>query len=102
MVGFVHGEECRYRDFGFLKDVKMVRFSSIPPRVLPLLATAARGPPVPGGAGPLLPRWRALPAQVVLLILSPGSQASPRGEAEDSAFLSIRDTYLLEPNEWTH
>lgn len=69
MVGFVHGEECRYRDFGFLKDVKMVRFSSIPPRVLPLLATAARGPPVPGGAGPLLPRWRALPAQVVLLIL---------------------------------
>ena len=31
----------------------------------------------------------------------PGSQASPRGEAEDSAFLSIRDTYLLEPNEWT-
>ena len=25
----------------------------------------------------------------------------PRGEAEDSAFLSIRDTYLLEPNEWT-
>ena len=32
---------------------------------------------------------------------APGSQASPRWEAEDSTFLSIRDTYLLEPNEWT-
>ena len=28
----------------------------------------------------------------------PGSQASPRGEAEDSTFLSSRDTDLLEPN----
>ena len=27
----------------------------------------------------------------------PGSQASPRGEAEDSAFLSSRDTDPLEP-----
>ena len=31
----------------------------------------------------------------------PGSQASPRGEAEDSAFLSSRDTVLLEHTEWT-
>ena len=31
----------------------------------------------------------------------PGSQASPRGEAEDSTFLSSRDTDLLEPTEWT-
>ena len=31
----------------------------------------------------------------------PRSQASPRGEAEDSTFLSSRDTDLLEPNEWT-
>ena len=31
----------------------------------------------------------------------PGSQASPRGEAEDSAFLSSSDTDLWEPNEWT-
>ena len=30
----------------------------------------------------------------------PGSQASSRGEAKDSAFLSSRDGYLLEPTEW--
>ena len=32
---------------------------------------------------------------------SPGDQALPRGEAEDSTFLSSRDTDLLEPTEWT-
>ena len=31
----------------------------------------------------------------------PGSQDSPGGEAKDSAFLSSRDTDLLEPTEWT-
>ena len=31
----------------------------------------------------------------------PGSQASPRWEAEDSTFLSSRDTDLLELTEWT-
>ena len=30
----------------------------------------------------------------------PGSQASSRGEAKDSALLSSRDGYLLEPTEW--
>ena len=30
----------------------------------------------------------------------PGSQASYRGEAKDSALLSSRDGYLLEPTEW--
>ena len=30
----------------------------------------------------------------------PGSQASSRGEADDSALLSSRDTDLLEPTEW--
>ena len=30
----------------------------------------------------------------------PGSQASSRGEAKDSALLSSRDTGLLEPTEW--
>ena len=29
------------------------------------------------------------------------SQDSPGGEAKDSAFLSSRDTDLLEPTEWT-
>ena len=31
----------------------------------------------------------------------PGSQDWPGGEAKDSAFLSSRDTDLLEPTEWT-
>ena len=31
----------------------------------------------------------------------PGSQDWPGGEAKDSAFLSSRDTVLLEPTEWT-
>ena len=30
----------------------------------------------------------------------PGSQASSRGEANDSTLLSSRDGYLLEPTEW--
>ena len=30
----------------------------------------------------------------------PGSQASSREEAKDSALLSSRDAYLLEPTEW--
>ena len=30
----------------------------------------------------------------------PGSQASSLGEAKDSALLSSRDGYLLEPTEW--
>ena len=30
----------------------------------------------------------------------PGSQASSRGEAKDSALLSSRDGYVLEPTEW--
>ena len=32
----------------------------------------------------------------------PGSQDSPGGEAKDSAFLSSRNTDLLEPTEWKH
>ena len=32
--------------------------------------------------------------------LDPGSQASSRGEAKDSALLSSRDAGLLEPPEW--
>ena len=31
---------------------------------------------------------------------NPGSQASSRGEAKDSALLLSRDGYLLEPTEW--
>ena len=30
----------------------------------------------------------------------PGSQASPRGQAQDAALLSSRDADLLEPTEW--
>ena len=30
----------------------------------------------------------------------PGNQASSLGEAKDSALLSSRDGYLLEPTEW--
>ena len=36
----------------------------------------------------------------VALQTHPGSQASSRGEADDSALLSSRDTDLLEPTEW--
>ena len=88
MVGFVHGEECRYRDW-FPKG--RVRFSSIPPGVLPLLATASRGLPAPGGAGPLLPRWRALPGQAVLFWECGWTLASPFAltvSLSDSLFLS--------------
>ena len=36
----------------------------------------------------------------VALQTPPGSQASPRGEAKDSALLSSRDADLLEPTDW--
>ena len=36
----------------------------------------------------------------VALQTPPGSQASSRGEAKDSAVLLSRDAYLLEPTEW--
>ena len=36
----------------------------------------------------------------VALQTPPGSQASPRGEAKDSALLSSHDVNLLEPPEW--
>ena len=46
----------------------------------------------PAGPTPPLSRWTTA-------IFHPWSQASSRGEAKDSAFLSSRDADLLEPPE---
>ena len=64
--------------------------------------TVIHGPRFPKGEATLPPKYRE--RRVINIngedvVLHPGSKASSRGEAKDSALLSSRDAGLLEPPE---